>query len=209
MKTYTKTLMMALMAMLAFSVTSCDDDDEIAYTLEGTWEGNMYASAEYDGRVYDASRTEVCFVGDPYRYSSGTGYWVDYYRDYYWGDYNYLASHIEWEVRNRTIYIYFVEDHQTVEIYDYSLSDNYFTGYIYFGNARHRFSLRHVSSPNWNDYYYSGYRDYGYGYYDYYEYSNSAKMDDTTGDVKDSVSSGKVENGGKTNMPARIFRERE
>lgn len=43
---------MAFMALMAMTFTSCDEDAEIAYTLEGTWSGNMYVSMEYDGRVY-------------------------------------------------------------------------------------------------------------------------------------------------------------
>ena len=72
-----------LMAVLSVSFTSCewDDDDAIAYTLEGTWRGNMYMSSEWDGRVYDATYSEICFLRDPYRYSSGTGYWIDYYNN--------------------------------------------------------------------------------------------------------------------------------
>ena len=60
----------ALLAVLSLSFASCNflwnDDDEIAYTLEGTWRGNMYVSMEWDGRVYDAIYSEVCFLRDPY-----------------------------------------------------------------------------------------------------------------------------------------------
>ena len=70
---------MALVAMMALTLTSCDEDYDIAYTLEGTWRGNMYVSSVYDGYTYDATYTELCFVQDPYRYSSGTGYWIDHY----------------------------------------------------------------------------------------------------------------------------------
>ena len=193
MKTFTKTLMMALMAMLAFSVTSCDDDDEIAYTLEGTWEGDMYVTTYYDGVNYDATRTEVCFLRDPYRYSSGDGYWVDYYRDYYWGGYNYIANHIRWEVYNRRITIHLIEEDYTFDIYDYSLTDNYFTGYLYFDDVRHKFNLRHVSSPNWNSYYYGYYDDY----YDPYYYSNGNSL---------GMQRAKAN---KPEAPKRVFRTRE
>ena len=87
-----------MMAFVTLSLTSCDDDADIARTLEGTWEGNMYASTYYNNRYYDATYSQVCFLRDPYTYSSGTGYWVDYYDNNYWGKYNYVASHIEFTV---------------------------------------------------------------------------------------------------------------
>lgn len=155
----------ALLAVLSMSFASCNflwnDDDEIAYTLEGTWQGNMYVSSEWNGRVYDATYSEICFLRDPYRYSSGKGYWVDYYDNYGWGR-NYVANHIEWTVEYRTIKVYFVEERVTIWIEDYRLNDNYFTGVIYDGSNRVKFRLRHVDSPNWynyewgwNDYYYA------------------------------------------------------
>ena len=39
-------LMMAVLATAAVAFTSCDDE-QIAYTLEGTWKGNMYISSYY------------------------------------------------------------------------------------------------------------------------------------------------------------------
>ena len=81
----------AMMTTL-FTLTSCEDE-RIANTLEGTWSGNMYISTRYDGRVYDATYTEVTFLKNPYAYSSGEGYWVDYYSDAPW---DYVANHIEW-----------------------------------------------------------------------------------------------------------------
>lgn len=164
---------MVLLAVLSMSFTSCewDDDDAIAYTLEGTWKGNMYVSSEWDGRVYDATYSELCFLRDPYRYSSGTGYWVDYYNNAGWGR-NYVANHIEWTVYNRTIKVDFLEEGTTLWIEDFSLDDNYFSGTIYDGESRVEFQLTHTSSPNWNNYYY-GWDDYYYDdyYYDDYYYA--------------------------------------
>ena len=205
MKISAKILAMMAMAMLAFSFTSCDDDDEIARTLEGTWEGNMYVSTYYNDRYYDASYTEVYFERDPYRYSSGAGYWVDYYNDNYWGGYNYVASHIEWTVNNRTIKIYFVEDNETVYIDNYRLSDNYFNGEISWCDGTwNQFSLRHVSSPNWGLYDHWGYGDY---YYDpYYYYSNGSSMQDDPDLVKTDGTATSTASG---KAPKRVFRVRE
>lgn len=159
---------MVLLAVLSMSFVSCEwnDDDEIAYTLEGTWKGNMYVSSEWDGRTYDATYSEICFLRDPYRYSSGTGYWVDYYSNTGWGR-NYVANHIEWTVNYRTITVYFVEEGTTLWIENYRLDDAYFEGTIYDGESRVDFRLTHTSSPNWNNYYY-GWDDY---YYDDYYYA--------------------------------------
>ncbi|MBR5083343.1 MAG: hypothetical protein IKX33_01995 [Prevotella sp.] len=184
-------LTIVMMAMMAVSLTSCDDE-EIARTLEGTWEGNMYASSysSYYDTYYDATYSEVCFLRDPYRYSSGTGYWVDYYDRGYWGGYNYIANHIEWRVDFGTLYVYFVEDDYELRIYDYDLDDNYFVGVIVGEDGqRLRFSLRHVSSPNWNNYRW-GYADY----YDPYYYSN----ENATG-----MQRAKAKDGNTTEVPDR------
>ena len=176
---------MLLMAVLSMSFVSCDwwEDEEIAYTLEGTWRGNMYVSSQWDGQTYDATYSEISFLRDPDRYSAGTGYWVDHYSNAGWGR-NYVANHIEWRVSNQTIKVYFVEEGTTVWIEDYRLNDNYFTGTIYDGESRVEFSLRHTSSPNWNDYY--------YGWDDYYYYSKSVDMTRAA--------------DGKEKAPKRIFR---
>lgn len=160
MKQISTLMAMMLVTLLSFTFTSCDEDSDIAYTLEGTWRGNMYVSSTYNGRTYDATYSEICFLRDPYTYSSGSGYWIDYYRNTGWGR-NYVANHINWTVDNGTIAVYFVEEGTSVMIRDYRLSDNYFQGTIYHGTQMVDFSLTHVSSPNWNDF------DYGWSYYGY------------------------------------------
>lgn len=171
-------LMMALMTMTF--MTACDDDDDIAYTLEGTWRGNMYVSEIYNGAVYDATYTEITFLRDPYEYSSGQGYWVDYYDSGTpWG--SYVANNIDWSVRNGVLYVYFRQEGTTIEIHDYRLSGGRFDGTIYYGNTTVNFELDHISSPN--------YGNYHWGFYDSY-YSKK-------GSVTRSAGSGK---------PERIFR---
>lgn len=181
---------MALMAVMMMSLASCDwlEDEDIAYTLEGTWEGNMYVSSEWDGRTYDATYTEICFQRDPFKYRTGYGYWVDHYSNAGWGR-NYVANHIEWRVRDRSIQIDFVEEGTTIWIENYGLDFDYFSGTIYDGDSRVRFSLRHTSSPNWDDYY--------YGWNDYYYYSKSADMTRASDSNSDFVA------------PKRIFRTGE
>lgn len=160
MKNPASSLCLFLMALLPLALTSCDEDTAIAYTLEGTWRGNMYVSSVYDGYTYDATYSELCFTQDPYTYSSGTGYWIDFYSNAPW---DYVANHTQWTVRNGIITIYLVEEGATVQIGDYRLDDGNFYGTIYYGDTRVSFDLVHTSSPNWNNYNY-GY-DYWYSYY--------------------------------------------
>jgi hypothetical protein len=158
-KIFNNLLMMAMMATAAVSFTSCDDE-EIAYTLEGTWKGNMYISSYYDGRTYNSTYTEITFLKDPTTYSSGTGYWVDYYdSDSPWG--GYVANHIEWTVDWGDIKIYFVEEGTSMLISDYHLDDSRFWGTINDGGQRVDFELYHTSSPNYNNYRW-GYDSYYY-----------------------------------------------
>lgn len=166
MKKITSIMVLLLMAATTLTLTSCNDDEEISNTLWGVWQGNMgmyYQS--YNDYVYDASRTIIAFDKDPGSYSSGTGYWIDYYTS---GSYSYYASTIEWTVYNGVITILSVEDGEYWYISDYSLSYNSFSGILYSDESDPmQFSLYKTSSPNWNDYDWGGwsYNDYyGYGY---------------------------------------------
>lgn len=156
MKKISTLWLVVLLSVFSVCLTSCDDDDDddIAYTLEGTWRGNMYISEDYGGRTYDASYSELCFSQDPYTYSSGTGYWIDYYSSN--APWQYVANHIQWTVQDRVIYVHFVEEPETnITIYDYSLDDGYFEGYIDSNAGSHvHFQLTHIDSPHWSDYYY-------------------------------------------------------
>ena len=60
-------LAILMMAMTTFTMTSCDEDDDIAYTLDGVWEGNMYMQSSANGRVYQSSYSMLQFDQDPYR----------------------------------------------------------------------------------------------------------------------------------------------
>ena len=161
MKRFHTLMTMVAIAMLSFTVTSCDEDEAIAYTLEGTWKGDVHVRSSWDNHYYYATYSYVYFDRDPYTYSSGTGSWVDYYSD---APYDYIANHIEWTVRNRAIIVYFVEDDYKATIYDYSLSEHYFDGYIYtYDNKKVSFHLTKIASPNWSNYRYGTYwNDYYY-----------------------------------------------
>lgn len=163
---------MMMMAMMALTFTACEDE-MIADTLEGTWSGNMYVSSYYGGHDYYATRTEITFNLDPFRFTKGSGYWVDYYSRAPW---DYVANHISWRVDNGHITIYFIEDGTSVVISDYHLSDSHFTGYIADGDNDVNFNLTHISSPNWDTY-----DNWGYdAWYDDYYWSRGTRSADST-----------------------------
>jgi hypothetical protein len=187
------TLMTLIMMAMAMTFVSCMDDDEYeAYHLEGAWEGDM--GVMINGYVADYST--IYFDRDPYRYASGRGYQVDYFNDRTpWRHYNnsyYIANHVEWKVYNGIISLYYVEDDVYAEIREYSLSDNYFRGYIDFEDgSSSRFSLRKAYSPNdWDNYYEWGW-DYGYAKkYD-------GMIDDTRAAAKDVAPEKRVRSAAK------------
>lgn len=162
MKKFTSVMPILMMAMITFTFTSCNEDDEIADTLWGVWEGDMHVWSEWDGQYYEAHESEIQFDRDQYDYASGTGYWVDYYSGAPW---DYFASHIEWIVDDGEIKIYSIEDDTYYSISDYSLSDNYFTGTIYGEwGAPMDFRLRKTMAPDWNDFEWGWDPWFGYGY---------------------------------------------
>lgn len=136
---------MLLLALTATTLVSCDDDSDIAATLEGTWQGKMELRKGY--QYYQVISSEICFLQDPYSYSSGTGYWIDYYQDSPWRN-NRVANHIKWTVSNGCINVYFVEEGTSAQIRDYRLYNGYFEGTIYYGDQVVDFRLSQVSSPN-------------------------------------------------------------
>lgn len=158
---YSKAMMaMAVLTSVLLGFTSCDDA-RIARTLEGTWKGNMYISSYYGGRSYNATYTEITFLRDPGAYSSGQGYWVDYYSDAPW---DYIANHIDWTVDYGVIKVHFVEENTEIRISDYHLDNDRFYGVLNDNGKAVDFELIHVSSPNWSSYRYWGYDDW-YGHY--------------------------------------------
>ncbi|MBR1400894.1 MAG: hepatitis A virus cellular receptor 1 [Prevotella sp.] len=170
-------LAMSMMTTLFFVSCDTDDDDYAAYNLEGAWVGDMGVVMNVnDGpyvTTYYATRSELYFAQDPYRYASGTGYQVDYFGEqspWYHSSRNtyYIANHINWEVVNGIIRLYYVEDNAYAEISRYYLSDydGWFEGVITYENGEwSNFSLRKTYSPNdWNNYYDWGYNDYYWGY---------------------------------------------
>lgn len=51
MKKFTSILAMIMMAAMSLTFVSCDDDEYIADTLWGVWEGDMYVTSEWNGHT--------------------------------------------------------------------------------------------------------------------------------------------------------------
>lgn len=166
MKKFTSLLTMALIALMSFSLTSCDDDADIADTLDGTWKGYMDIGLRWENRYYTSTRSEITFNTDGYYTNHGTGYWIDNYEGN--APWKYVANHIEWRVDNSVIRVHFIEENTYVTIRDYSLNDDYFYGTLVSGDSSADFKLVKTSSPNrWNYYWYGSdnwYNSWGYGY---------------------------------------------
>lgn len=149
MKKLTTIFALALMAVMTVSLfVSCDEDDEIAYTLNGTWTGNL--SAYYQDRwglVGDHYRTTITF------YNDGTGEEVDYDVRSPYRDYSYCPFF--WTVNNGTITLRYQDSNWVpVYIYDYSLNSNYFSGYMDDGTSRDIiFRFFYDGSFNWEPFY--------------------------------------------------------
>jgi hypothetical protein len=145
-------LTMALVTVTMF--TSCDElwrdseDREEAYTLEGTWTGyiDTYIYDRY-GLSGDSYRTTMYFERE--NSYGGWGYEVDYdmysrYSDYYYCEF-------KWEVYGGEIRIRYADSWNDVYIYDYSLSDYHFSGYMDDGTSRDiHFSLSYDDRFDWS-----------------------------------------------------------
>lgn len=170
MKKITKLTAFLALLMGAFMMTSCSDDQETGMKLDsegGTWwEGYMHVRSEYNGAIYDASRTEIYFEADWNKVRKGKGYWIDHYTDAPWG--SYFASRIRWSVHEGIIDITFLDERDehgnqvNMQIRDYYLSDSHFKGWVPSTNGGEKleFDLHKVYR---NDNYYN---DYHYGWDD-------------------------------------------
>ena len=181
-----KTRLLCIIATLTCltALTSCDEDQRISFKLEGEWYGNFGMYYEYEGydpygryiqRPFDSYETDIRFVESGFS-SHGEGFQVDHYRE---GPYEFLSYRFRWEVRNGVLYLTYpprYSDYDT-EIYDYSLTYDYFRGY--FSNASQPFSLKKLHDYNW-DYYGYGSEYYWYerpnwSYYPYYSPAKDVK----------------------------------
>ena len=154
MKKFTSILTMVLLAALPMVFTSCEEDDEsIAYRLDGVWYGQIaseYFTYRYGG-VTEYTDVMFEFWSDNYSYASGRGREVDYY-DRYVSD----VARFDYEVVDGIIYLYY-DDGSRIAIHRYSLFGNEFRGEFhdaYNGRYLASFNLERDYSGWDNRYYY-------------------------------------------------------
>ena len=163
MYTYTKLMIVALMAMTAFtSCSSNDEDGYIASTLRNhDWKGTI---SEYYKSRWGFSGSEFSTVmrfesKDAY-YTSGRGYELDCNlsspRE------NYAFCSFKWFIVDGDITIIYDDAKwDPVYIIDYELNSNNFYGYIYNGsNSKILFDLQSATFDDWDYYRRKGYRDF-------------------------------------------------
>lgn len=116
---YTRFMLMALVTMVAFS--SCDEDSDIAYDLDGAWSGTVVGDYYYyrygkEYVTYQDWDTYIEFKQDSPFATSGEGYEYDENRRTgQWSE-----TYFDWQVRNGKIYIYY-DDGTDVVIRDYEV----------------------------------------------------------------------------------------
>ena len=155
----------ALLALIGLTFTSGDEDILTGSSIQGIWSGNMYVTSDWNGRTYTSSRTEIEFYGDDMNVTRGSGYWMDRYSRAPW---DYYYSPFTYQVQNGVIHITFLFDGGMVDISNYSVSGNRFTGRLDYTNES--FVLYKVDSDiDWDYYGEPGYYDPN-GYFDYYNY---------------------------------------
>lgn len=184
-----KSLSIITAAIFAFMgslmMSSCmDEDDQASYYLSGQWAGDMgmyYTDGYWE---YYAYKTEIEFIPD-YDYAThGYGRQVDFYRDGYYPTMHYFFY---WNVSNGVISLFYPDAPElNVNIYDYSLYNDYFSGRI--GNTS--FRLYKIYDFYWDD-------NWGYDYdYGYWSKSRNAETDSIATDTL------KIRRGCKFNEPA-------
>lgn len=50
-----------VLALGALTLTSCNQDQMIGMTLDGSWSGNMYIQTSWDGYTYQTTYSEIEF----------------------------------------------------------------------------------------------------------------------------------------------------
>lgn len=190
--------MMSVVMMVLFGavlLVSCDEDIYVGSSLQGTWQGNLYSYAvtrRGQTITYPSVKSEVSFGANPFRIRKGTGVWVDHFAGS--APWQYSVDHFTWTVADGVITLRFWSDGFVTSITDYSISGNYFTGYIDLGgqDGYQPFELYKVSDENiWNSYndgwYGNGGYMYGWDYYrDYYNggyYAPATRADSATTQV--------------------------
>ncbi|MCR4602173.1 MAG: hypothetical protein K5683_01395 [Prevotella sp.] len=207
-KIYTYLFMLLMTVTAAMTFTSCETDDqyEADVLVAGDWQGYLgtyyYDRWGLSGNTYE---TVIHFCTSGYGATSGRGYEVDY--DTRSPFYDYAYCEFTWSVVNGIITLIY-DDSMWYPVYisDYTLSHDYFAGYMNDGTRRDiRFKLANVNFRYWDTYrgYYDGYYDDGYYYNDGYYYARTRSAD-STAVATDSIP---VVNNGKSIMSGAFVKK--
>ena len=153
MKTMIERIGLMMMVLLsALTLTSCDEDTETAYDLDGIWQGTINGNYYQDRYGYTESwDTEIRFYqnGDFSRGGSGEERDWDYRGKCY-------SSRFDWKVRNGRIYLYYDDGYNIViDRYDLYWRSNTqrFRGYFEdFDTGDQLASFDLVKVVDWHDY---------------------------------------------------------
>lgn len=188
MKKFFTYLTITLMTVgMGTTMTSCDDDVEIAINLSGDWQGDfgMYFS---DGYVeWDAAYSYLRFT-PAYEYAThGVGEEIDYFdRSCPVRSQSFL---FEWRVNWGVLELRYPYAHELdVDIYDYVMDRNYFSGrvgnthftlsklYDFYGWSAYSSSYDYYTAHGGGYYGYGGYSDYGW----YHSKKRDGELTDST-----------------------------
>ena len=153
MKTMIERIGLMMMVLLsALTLTSCDEDTETAYDLDGIWQGTINGNYYQDRYGYtESSDTEIRFYqnGDFSRGGSGEERDWDYRGKCY-------SSRFDWKVRNGRIYLYYDDGYNIViDRYDLYWRSNTqrFRGYFEdFDTGDQLASFDLVKVVDWHDF---------------------------------------------------------
>ena len=153
MKTMIERMGLMMMVLLsALTLTSCDEDTETAYDLDGIWQGTINGNYYQDRYGYTESwDTEIRFYqnGDFSRGGSGEERDWDYRGKCY-------STRFDWKVRNGRIYLYYDDGYNIViDRYDLYWRSNTqrFRGYFEdFDTGDQLASFDLVKVVDWHDF---------------------------------------------------------
>lgn len=153
MKTMIERIGLMMMVLLsALTLSSCDEDTETAYDLDGIWQGTINGNYYQDRYGYTESwDTEIRFYqnGDFSRGGSGEERDWDYRGKCY-------SSRFDWKVRNGRIYLYYDDGYNIViDRYDLYWRSNTqrFRGYFEdFDTGDQLASFDLVKVVDWHDF---------------------------------------------------------
>lgn len=122
----------------------CNDDINRGYAISGKWFGDLGMMVN----GVPAASSVIEFIPDDYGYTTGYGYETDYYE----GRFGMMSvtHEFNWMIRDAIIYLRFDDPDLDCNIRDYTLSDDFFSGYMDGVYSSTYFSLR--SYRYWNEF---------------------------------------------------------